>query len=212
MYKNCALILCLSMLITGMCAVNANELNMNQELSGGVLDMTLEEMQAELKEEDIQEVYRFREMMQSISSPERTVDYSVLVNENAIYLDKESIEILCRIVEAEAGTEDEKGRILVANVVMNRVESSGFPDTVKGVVFQKSGGLYQFSPVANGRYYRVTVSEETRKAVEKVLRGKDESQGALYFVNRYAANTEYMNWFDRRCTSLFSYGRHEFFS
>jgi spore germination cell wall hydrolase CwlJ-like protein len=212
MYKNCALILCLSMLITGMCAVNANELNMNQELSGGVLDMTLEEMQAELKEEDIQEVYRFREMMQSISSPERTVDYSVLVNENAIYLDKESIEILCRIVEAEAGTEDEKGRILVANVVMNRVESSRFPDTVKGVVFQKSGGLYQFSPVANGRYYRVTVSEETRKAVEKVLRGKDESQGALYFVNRYAANTEYMNWFDRRCTSLFSYGRHEFFS
>lgn len=212
MYKNCALILCLSMLITGMCAVNANELNMNQELSGGVLDMTLEEMQTELKEEDIQEVYRFREMMQSISSPERTVDYSVLVNENAIYLDKESIEILCRIVEAEAGTEDEKGRILVANVVMNRVESSRFPDTVKGVVFQKSGGLYQFSPVANGRYYRVTVSEETRKAVEKVLRGKDESQGALYFVNRYAANTEYMNWFDRKCTSLFSYGRHEFFS
>ena len=128
MYKNCALILCLSMLITGMCAVNANELNMNQELSGGVLDMTLEEMQAELKEEDIQEVYRFREMMQSISSPERTVDYSVLVNENAIYLDEESIEILCRIVEAEAGTEDEKGRILVANVVMNRVESSRFPD------------------------------------------------------------------------------------
>ena len=212
MYKNCALILCLSMLITGMCAVNANELNMNRELSGGVLDMTLEEMQAELKEEDIQEVYRFREMMQSISSPERTVNYSVLVNENAISLDEESVEILCRIVEAEAGTEDEKGRILVANVVMNRVESSRFPDTVKGVVFQKSGGLYQFSPVANGRYYRVTVSKETREAVEKVLRGKDESQGALYFVNRYAANAEYMSWFDRKCTPLFSYGRHEFFS
>ena len=184
----------------------------NSETSSSSSVRTLEEMQAELKEEDIQEVYRFREMMQSISSPERTVDYSVLVNENAIYLDEESIEILCRIVEAEAETEDEKGRILVANVVMNRVESSRFPDTVKGVDFQKSGGLYQFSPVANGRYYRVTVSEETRKAVEKVLRGKDESQGALYFVNRYAANTEYMNWFDRRCTSLFSYGRHEFFS
>lgn len=212
MYKNCALILCLSMLITGMCAVNANELNMNQELSGGVLDMTLEEMQAELKEEDIQEVYRFREMMQSISSPERTVDYSVLVNENAIYLDKESIEILCRIVEAEAGTEDEKGRILVANVVMNRVESSRFPDTVKGVVFQKSGGLYQFSPVANGRYYRVKVSAQTREAVEKVLRGADESQGALYFVNRRAANGKYMSWFDRKCTFLFTHGRHEFFS
>ena len=135
-----------------------------------------------------------------------------VASDNSYGLGEQEYQILLKIVEAEAGGEDTTGKMLVANVVMNRVESSRFPDTVKGVVFQKSGGLYQFSPVANGRYYRVTVSEETRKAVEKVLRGKDESQGALYFVNRYAANTEYMNWFDRRCTSLFSYGRHEFFS
>lgn len=212
MYKSFALILCLSMLITGACAVNANEMNLNRELSGNVLDMTLEEMQAEMKKENVQEVYRYREMPQDVSSPERYVNYDVLVNENAISLDDESKEILCRIVEAEAGNEDEKGRMLVANVVMNRVESSRFPNTVKGVVFQKSGGLYQFSPVANGRYYRVNVSEETRKAVDKVLRGKDDSRGALYFVNRYAANSEYMSWFDRKCTALFSYGRHEFFS
>ncbi len=95
---------------------------------------------------------------------------------------------------------------------MNRVESSRFPDTVKGVVFQKSGGLYQFSPVANGSYYKVSVSEKTREAVEKVLRGEDDSQGALYFVNRKAAKSEYMSWFDTKCTPLFSYGRHEFFS
>lgn len=212
MYKSFALILCLSMLITGACAVNANEMNLNRELSGNVLDMTLEEMQAEMKKENVQEVYRYREMPQDVSSPERYVNYDVLVNENAISLDDESKEILCRIVEAEAGNEDEKGRMLVANVVMNRVESSRFPNTVRGVVFQKSGGLYQFSPVANGRYYRVNVSEETRKAVDKVLRGKDDSRGALYFVNRYAANSEYMSWFDRKCTALFSYGRHEFFS
>lgn len=212
MYKSFALILCLSMLITGACAVNANEMNLNRELSGNVLDMTLEEMRAEMKKENVQEVYRYREMPQDVSSPERYVNYDVLVNENAISLDDESKEILCRIVEAEAGNEDEKGRMLVANVVMNRVESSRFPNTVKGVVFQKSGGLYQFSPVANGRYYRVNVSEETRKAVDKVLRGKDDSRGALYFVNRYAANSEYMSWFDRKCTALFSYGRHEFFS
>lgn len=212
MYKNCALILCLSMLITGMCAVNAKEVDLNQKLSGDVFDMTLEEMQTQLKEEDVQEVFRFREILQNISSPKRTVSYNVLVNENAIFLDEESYDILCRIVEAEAGNEDEKGRMLVANVVMNRVESSRFPNTVKGVVFQKNGGVCQFSPVANGRYYKVTVSEKTRSAVERVLRGEDESQGALYFVNRYAANAEYMYWFDTKCRSLFSYGRHEFFS
>ena len=208
MYKNCALILCLSMLITGMCAVNANELNMNQELSGGVLDMTLEEMQAELKEEDIQEVYRFREMMQSISSPERTVDYSVLVNENAIYLDEESIEILCRIVEAEAGTEDEKGRILVANVVMNRVRSAQFPDTISEVVYERSEGRAQFSPTADGRIDKVTISSDTIEAVARVMSGEDVSAGALYF--RAISSKE--GWFDQSLNRVLEHGNHIFYT
>lgn len=212
MYKNCALILCLSMLITGMCAVNAKEVDLNRKLSGDVFDMTLAEVQTEINEEDIQEVSRFRKLLQNISSPKRVVSYNVLDNEDAVFLDEESREILCRIVEAEAGNEDLKGRMLVANVVINRMESSRFPNTVKGVVFQKGGGIYQFSPVANGRYYHVKVSDQTREAVDKVLRGTDESQGALYFVNRRAANGNYMNWFDTRCTFLFTYGRHEFFS
>lgn len=212
MYKNYALVLCLSILITGMCTVNAKELNINQNLSDGVLDMTPGQIQEEVKAENTQEVFHFRKMLQNISSPKRRVHYNVLVNENAIFLDEESYEILCRIVEAEAGSEDEKGRMLVANVVMNRVESSRFPNTVKDVVFQKKGGVCQFSPIANGGYYRVNVSEQTKSAVEKVLRGEDESQGALYFVNRYAANAEYMHWFDSRCTLLFSHGRHEFFA
>ncbi|MBD5551320.1 MAG: cell wall hydrolase [Lachnospiraceae bacterium] len=200
------------MLITGVCAVNAKEADFDQELSNDIFDMTLEELQAETEAKNRQEVFHFREILQNISSPERTVGYNVLVNEDAVFLDDESYEILCRIVEAEAGNEDEKGRMLVANVVLNRVESSRFPNTVKGVVFQKGGGIYQFSPVANGRYYRVKVSEETKAAVDKVLRGKDESQGALYFVNRHAAKSSYMHWFDTKCTSLFTYGRHEFFS
>lgn len=211
MYKKCALFLCFFMLLTGMCTVNAKEVNLAQKPTENVLDMTFDELQAKREEEYLPEAFRFGEGMRNISSPVRTVEYNVLVNEDAIYLDDESYEILCRIVEAEAGNEDEKGRILVANVVMNRVESSRFPNTVKGVVFQNSGGTYQFSPVANGRYYRVKVSEETREAVAKVLRGADDSRGALYFVNRYAANTSNMNWFDRKCTLLFTYGRHEFF-
>lgn len=212
MYKQCALILCLSMLITGVLAVNAKEVDLDEELSGEILDMTVEELQAEREAGHIEEIFQFGSILESISSPKRTVGYHVLVNENAIFLDEESTEILCRIVEAEAGNEDEKGRMLIANVVMNRVESSRFPNTVKGVVFQKGGGIYQFSPVANGSYYRVKVSEETKTAVEKVLQGEDESQGALYFVNRRAANAGNMRWFDTKCTPLFTYGRHEFFS
>ncbi len=212
MYKHYALILCLSMLVTGVFAVNAKEVDLDQEFSGEILNMTMEELQEEREANDIDEVFHFGDILQSISSPKRTVGYHVLVNEDVILLDDESTEILCRIVEAEAGSEDEKGRMLVANVIMNRVESSRFPNTVKGVVFQKGGGVYQFSPVATGSYYRVKVSEKTRKAVERVLMGEDESKGALYFVNRHATNPDNMRWFDTRCKALFTYGRHEFFS
>ena len=170
--------------------------------------MTLEEMQTELKEEDIQEVYRFREMMQSISSPERTVDYSVLVNENAIYLDKESIEILCRIVEAEAGTEDEKGRILVANVVMNRVRSAQFPDTISEVVYERSEGRAQFSPTADGRIDKVTISSDTIEAVARVMSGEDVSAGALYF--RAISSKE--GWFDQSLNRVLEHGNHIFYT
>ena len=77
--------------------------------------------------------------------------------------------ILMRIVEAEATGEDITGKMLVANVVLNRVNNSSFPDTVEGVVFQRNGSVYQFSPIKDGRYYKVEISDETKKAVKRVL-------------------------------------------
>lgn len=115
--------------------------------------------------------------------------------------------ILERIVEAEAGDQDLKGRILVANVIMNRVKSSHFPNTVKGVVFAHR----QFSPISNGSYYRVTVSEKTKKAVKKALKGTDYSKGALYFMCRRASSPSNVAWFDRALTKVKEYGCHEFF-
>lgn len=66
-------------------------------------------------------------------------------------------QILERIVEAEAGGENRKGKILVANVILNRVRHKEFPNTIKGVVFAHKGSRYQFSPIADGRYYKVHV-------------------------------------------------------
>lgn len=196
MYKKSSFLLCLFMLFMGMCTVQAKDMDSGKTVPEDVL----------------QQAFFFHDGTEETSSTNRTVGYHVLVNENAVCLDEESYEILCRIVEAEAGNEDEAGRMLVANVVLNRVESSRFPDTVKGVVFQKKGGYCQFSPIATGGYYRVRISEQTREAVGKVLRGADASQGALYFVNRYAANPDSMSWFDSKCTFLFAHGHHEFFS
>ena len=124
---------------------------------------------------------------------------------------REERQILERIVEAEAGDQDLEGRILVANVILNRVHSRHFPDTVKGVVFANRAGRYQFSPVSNGRYYRVTVSDKTKKAVKQALAGKDLSKGALYFMCRSASDPKNVAWFDRDLTKVAQHGCHEFF-
>lgn len=120
---------------------------------------------------------------------------------------REERAILERIVEAEAGDQDIKGRVLVANVIMNRVKSKHFPNTVKGVVFAHR----QFSPIQNGSYYRVSVSKKTKEAVRQAQNGKDYSQGALYFMCRRASSPSNVAWFDRALTKVKEYGCHEFF-
>lgn len=128
-----------------------------------------------------------------------------------IDLSQEEIEILQRIVEAEATGEDIKGKMLVANVILNRVKSDSFPDTVEGVVFQKDGDTYQFSPMKDKRYWSVSITQETITAIERVMQGEDDSQGALYFSARDKADKNSMSWFDRNLEFLFEYGGHEFF-
>lgn len=127
--------------------------------------------------------------------------------DNAIILSPEDYQILLKIVEAEAGICDEKGKILVANVILNRMESDEFPDSVKEVVYQPS----QFSPVANGSINTCKVSSETIKSVDRALKGEDYSQGALFFMNRSASKGGAVRWFDGRLTYLFRHGSHEFF-
>lgn len=122
-------------------------------------------------------------------------------------LDAASRHILERIVEAEAGDQDIRGRQMVANVVLNRLQSSKFPNTVEKVVFAHR----QFSPVSNGSYYRVDVSDKTKRAVEKALMEKDNTKGALYFMYRAGSDAGNVSWFDRDLTKLCEYGCHEFF-
>lgn len=150
-------------------------------------------------------------IQREVSSGQRIVDYSVLEQERGYELNKEDYECLLRIVQAEAGCEDTEGKMLVAGVVLNRVENESFPDTVTEVVMQKDGGIYQFSPVGNGSYYQVQISEDTKEAVERVLEGEDLTQGALYFAARKYVSDEKMAWFDTHLCRLFEHGGHEFF-
>ncbi len=124
----------------------------------------------------------------------------------------ENIEVLERIVEAEATDQDVYGRMLVANVVINRVHSKFFKNTVKGVVFEKIGGYEQFAPIRDGRYFTVPITEKTREAVRRVLAGEDYSDGALYFFQRDITTDKKAAWFDNNLKYLFKYGCHEFYT
>lgn len=147
-------------------------------------------------------------MEQAVELMDRTV--TTLTASPGIMSD-EDYETLLKIVEAEAGTEDIKGRVLVANVIMNRVEHEEFPDTITEVVYEYRSGVPQFSPVYDGRIYRVTVSEQTREAVKQAIEGVDYSEGALFFVYKEAAEKDNVEWFEKELKSLFKHGVHEFY-
>lgn len=92
-------------------------------------------------------------------------------------LSAEELLLLQKIVMAEAEGEPYEGKVAVANVVLNRLRSANFPDTIKSVIYQK----YQFSPVGNGRINRVKPSEETVKAVNAALHGHKAVSDDTYF-------------------------------
>lgn len=120
-------------------------------------------------------------------------------------------ENLLAIVEAEAGGEDVEGRIMVANVILNRVNSEEFPNDVTSVIWERAGGSPQFSPTADGRINTVSISDTTREAVNRAIDGEDLSQGALYFIARDQADKDNVQWFDEKLTFLFQHGKHSFY-
>lgn len=142
------------------------------------------------------------------TEPAGTVTELAPVSESGSGLEDQEYQILLKIVEAEAGGEDLTGRILVANVVMNRVRSDRFPNTITEVVYQRSGRGAQFSPVSDGRIDRVGISVETVEAVSRALGGEDVSAGALYFRSVNSRS----GWFDHSLNRVLEYGNHIFYT
>lgn len=194
--KKCILLLLINVLCTGMLWMVRTSEVQGQE----ALKIEQEERAAVVTVED-----------KPIASLPREITLQEMEPEYVIRVSEQDIECLMRIVEAEAGCEDRIGKLLVANVVINRVRDDAFPDTVTEVVYQRNSQSAQFSPVSNGRINTVKVTEETREAVYSALLGEDVSQGALYFVARKYADPDKVCWFDDNLTHLFSHGGHDFF-
>ena len=127
---------------------------------------------------------------------------------NSFSLEDQEYQVLLKIVEAEAGCEDTEGRMLVANVVMNRVRNGYFPNTVTEVVYQRQDGTAQFSPVSDGRIDTVNVSQGTIDAVARVMNGEDISQGALFFRSVRSRS----GWFDQKLSRVLEHENHIFYT
>lgn len=110
---------------------------------------------------------------------------------------------LAKIAMAEAEDQTTEGKALVMLVVLNRVNSDRFPDTISDVIFDDG----QFSPVADGRYEAVAPDEDCWKALDLIQGGWDESQGALYFESESKSE-----WHRKNLRYLFQCGSHYFYA
>ena len=134
-------------------------------------------------------------------------DATPLENGDDFY-NAEDLHWLSRIISAEAQSEPFIGQVAVGNVVLNRRAHSEYPDTVKAVVFDKQGGVYQFSPVKDGSIwnspYYVSVT-----AAKVCLEGTTVSEDVLFF---YAPSMVYSTWIERNRPYAFTIAGHKFFN
>ena len=152
------------------------------------------------------------QLMTKVNLEQQIKDKPVYIPKTKHVVTQRERSILERIVEAEATDKDEKSKILVANVILNRVRSKEFPNSIEAVVFQRAYGKVQFSPTADGRYESVHITRSTKRSVKKALEdGIDYSEGALYFVEKTMANPKNVSWFDEALTRLFTYQGHSFY-
>ena len=123
------------------------------------------------------------------------------------FYNSDDVYWLSRIISAESKGEPFKGQIAVGNVVLNRVKSKSYPDTIYGVIFDKRGGT-QFSPVSFGTIYQ-TPSASSVIAAKICLEGYSISDKILFFMNPRIATS---NWISKNRTFEFRISNHDFYS
>lgn len=94
---------------------------------------------------------------------------------------------MAQAVYGEARGEPYEGQVAVAAVILNRIESSTFPDTISGVVFEPLA----FTAVADGQIY-MEPNETAKEAVMDAINGWDPSGGATYYFNPDTATSDWI--------------------
>lgn len=97
------------------------------------------------------------------------------------------LDLLARLITAEADGEPYKAKVGVGAVVMNRVKDQRFPNSIGGVIYQKDSNYYQFTPVENGWINR-PASKDAKNAAYDAIHGSDPTNGALYYFDDSTTN------------------------
>ena len=122
------------------------------------------------------------------------------------YYNADELYWLSRIIEAEAGGEILEGKIAVGNVVLNRVKSKQYPNTIYGVIFDFKHGI-QFTPAYTGTIYNKP-SQESIIAAKICLEGYEIIPGVLFFFNPRIATS---NWISKNRPFAARIGQHDFY-
>ena len=112
-----------------------------------------------------------------------------------------SVDLLARVISAEARGEPYSGQVAVGAVILNRVEHPSFPNTIAGVVYQPGA----FTCMVDGQFDQ-PVADSAYKAARDALNGADPSGGAIYYFNPATATSSWI-WSRPLITVI---GKHRF--
>lgn len=135
-----------------------------------------------------------------IAGPKTLLYLGITSGSGSTYTESD-INLLAKLISAEARGESYTGQVAVGAVVLNRVAHSSFPDTISGVVYQKGA----FSCVTDSNWY-VATAESSKRAARDALNGWDPTGGAIYYYNPSTATSSWI----RTRPKIITIGKHVF--
>ena len=104
-----------------------------------------------------------------------------------IHYTASELDLLARLITAEAGGESYNAMVGVGGVVVNRVQSKEWPNSISDVINHVAGGYYQFTPVKNG-WIKKPATDQAKKAAMAAINGSDTSKGAMFYFDDSSKN------------------------
>ena len=109
--------------------------------------------------------------------------------DNTSSLSEHDIYLMAKMIHAEARGESDRGQLAVGAVIMNRLKSGTFPNTISGVLYQKN----QFTAVNDGQFHNLEPDARAIRAARAAAGGSDPTYGALFYWNPAKTNNTWLN-------------------